>query len=280
MIEIIGFDTKFWTFPGGERSVKITPLSDTWKMPIEMHLDYRNSDDLIDMMLAVNALKHMFRNPLITLTVPYFPFSRQDRVMTSGECFGLQVAVDLIKSCGFSSITTWDAHSDVLAGMFPAGQFNNIEQHELWFKRDNTGGIDKTRIFTPGSVIISPDAGALKKIYKLSKIFSLTMQLNVIEASKVRDVATGQIIETKIDNSLLHGVNRAIIVDDIVDYGRTFVELAKVIRAGGFSGKLILCVTHGLFSGGLTPFEGLIDEIYTLNNINRVNLAEYNKPTI
>lgn len=267
MITVNGFDEKFWTFPGGERSVKLT--SQTRKFPIEIRMDFKNSDDLIDMMLAVNALRHMYGPDVaIELTVPYFPFSRQDRVMTDGESFGLQVAIDMIKMCNFVGVTTWDIHSDVCGAMFPAGVFHNVTQDELW------ANMIKNDLAEGKTVIISPDAGALKKIYKVAQATGL----DVVEAKKIRDVATGHIVKTEIDGSQLVGVEVAIIVDDICDGGRTFTELSKVIRESGFTGDLILCVTHGIFSKGLDVFDGDdgFDAVYTMNNINNVDLDAFN----
>ena len=114
----------------------------------------------------------------------------------------------------------------------------------------------------------------LKKIYKVAKKTGLT----VVEAKKVRDVATGQIMKTEIDSDQLVGVDTAIIVDDICDGGRTFTELSKVIRESGFQGELILCVTHGIFSKGLDVFDGPngFDSVYTVNNINNVDIDAFN----
>jgi ribose-phosphate pyrophosphokinase len=261
-------ENKFWTFPGGERSVKLTTnVTETNTDPFVVRMDFRGSDDLVDMMLAVNALRHMYGgDKKIELLVPYFPFSRQDRVMTSGESFGLQAAVDMIKMCGFSKVTTWDIHSDVAGAMFPAGVFHNVPQDVLWEKRIGDLALNES------TVIISPDAGALKKIYKVAKATGLP----VVEAKKVRDVATGHIVDTQINGAELADVKNAIIVDDICDGGRTFIELAKVIRASGFTGNLILCVTHGIFSKGLNVFSDDFDEIYTANNIAGVDLDAFN----
>ena len=275
MINVQGFENKFWTFPGGERSVKLT-VNDERGYPLKglslnefslkIHMDFKSSDDLVDMILAVNALRHMYgQDTKIELVVPYFPFSRQDRVMTDGESFGLQSAVDMIKMCNFTKVFTWDIHSDVCGSMFPAGVFHNISQDELWN--------DLSSMTTDGkTVIISPDAGALKKIYKVAKINNMP----VVEAKKVRDVATGHIVKTEIDASQLIDVQNAIIVDDICDGGRTFIELAKVIRDSGFKGNLVLCVTHGIFSKGLDVFLENFNEIHTMNNINNVDLDAFN----
>jgi ribose-phosphate pyrophosphokinase len=269
MITVFGFENKFWTFPGGERSVKLTPGSYVKSEPIQITMNFQSSDDLIDMILAANALRHMYGHDIkIDLVVPYFPFSRQDRVMTEGESFGLQSADDIIKMCNFDSVTTWDIHSDVAGAMFPPGVFRNIPQENLWSE------FIKSSLAEGKTVIISPDAGALKKIYKVAQKTGLT----VVEAKKVRDVATGQITHTEFDGSQLADVDTAIIVDDICDGGRTFTELSKVIRASGFTGRLLLCVTHGIFSKGLSVFDGPdgFDAVYTINNINRVDIDAFN----
>jgi ribose-phosphate pyrophosphokinase len=270
MITVHGFENKFWTFPGGERSVKLTPGSYVKSEPIQITMNFQSSDDLIDMILAANALRHMYGHDVkIDLVVPYFPFSRQDRVMTEGESFGLQSADDIIKMCNFDSVTTWDIHSDVAGAMFPPGVFRNIPQENLWSE------FIKSSLAEGKTVIISPDAGALKKIYKVAQKTGLT----VVEAKKVRDVATGQITHTEFDGSQLADVDTAIIVDDIIDGGKTFLELAKVIRGNGFTGKLILCATHGIFSKGLAAFTDF-DGIYTQNNINNVDLESFNNTKI
>ena len=55
-------------------------------------------------------------------------------------------------------------------------------------------------------------------------------------------------------------------VDDICDGGRTFIELGKVLRAKGAS-KLVLSVTHGIFSRGPALVFEMFDAIYTTDSI-------------
>ncbi len=56
-----------------------------------------------------------------------------------------------------------------------------------------------------------------------------------------------------------------VIVDDICDGGRTFIELAKTLKEGGAQ-RVVLYVTHGIFSKGIYPLEKYIDEVYTTNS--------------
>jgi ribose-phosphate pyrophosphokinase len=57
-----------------------------------------------------------------------------------------------------------------------------------------------------------------------------------------------------------------LIVDDICDGGRTFIELAKKLRPMT-TGKIKLLITHGIFSKGIEVFDGIIDEVLVINNI-------------
>mgnify|MGYP000532971753 CR=1 FL=1 len=259
-------ELKWWTFPGGERNVKIVDSEIIAGVANTYIIEclFKGSDDLIDMMLLVNAIRNANVSPFpvnIALSIPYFPFARQDRVMTVGEPFALQIAVNIIKSCNFDLIFTYDPHSDVLAGMFEPGKLVVHYQYELMKSL-----IQGLPFYNKNSALISPDAGALKKIYSLAK----ELDFPVIEASKKRDVKTGEIVKTAIDTKELSSYDVLYVVDDICDGGRTFIELAKVIRDGGFAGELYLCVTHGIFSKGIEVLD-IFDGVFTANNMGNVS---------
>ena len=246
-----GYNVEFksWTFPGGERNVQVDDNYLYLKMDVTIFCSFRGSDDIIDLMLLVNAIRNV-RDQDIHLVIPYFPAARQDRVMNGGECFAAQVYAQLINQCKFKTVSVYDPHSDVLAALFDPGVLRVHNQWDIW--------ADHIESIAGKAALVSPDAGALKKIYKLAHATSL----DVIEASKHRDTKTGKITHTSIDASRLSDYDQLIVVDDICDGGATFNELAKVIRAGGFTGKLVLCVTHGIFSRGVDAIEGY-DKICT-----------------
>lgn len=253
---------KWWTFPAGERSCKIEGELDT---EVLVKVDYRSSDDFVDMMLVVNAIRNVESTIVIDALIPYFPAARQDRVMTDGEPFALQVFAQMVKLCNFRHVEVWDPHSDVLAGMFDPGQLLIVPQWELFgFLGD---GGDQTN-----TLLVSPDAGALKKIYKLAQ----RVNLPVIEAMKVRDVATGAITHTRVDVSTRpDGPVTLYVVDDIIDGGRTFVELAAVLREAYEIEELVLFATHGIFSKGLEVLE-CYDRIFVANNMSSLDLDKFN----
>jgi ribose-phosphate pyrophosphokinase len=209
------------------------------------------------MLLLVNACRNVMRGVGLRLRIPYFPAARQDRVMTEGEPFALQVMANLIKSCNFYEIEVWDPHSDVLAGIFEPGVLLVKPQHELALKfLTKYEGSHK-------AALVSPDAGALKKIHKLAK----ALNLPVVEASKTRDVSTGEITGVSIPNH--DYVDTYIIADDICDGGRTFIELGEVLRRLQPEAERVLYVTHGLFSKGKEVVEAVFDEILVYNDMSK-----------
>lgn len=266
-------DLKWWTFPGGERSVSITYPNDIIRLKtFTVSCFFEGSNDLIDMLLLVNAIRNISNTTRLRLFIPYFPFARQDRVMSTGEPLSLQVAVQLIKLCNFYEVEVWDPHSDVLAGMFEPGKLLVVPQV------DCTSGIMYLATSKENSYLVSPDVGALKKIFTISK----KTNLPVVLAGKVRDVKTGEILSTKVDLSNVDNTSNPtfIIVDDICDGGKTFIEIAKEIRAVyGRNCEIKLVVTHGIFSKGLTVFSGLIDKIYACNNMSNLNIMKFNRGT-
>lgn len=255
---------EFWTFPGGERNVRIADFIKGEVRSAQITCHYKSSDDLVDLILLTNTLRNLYGTIPISLNIPYFPFARQDRCMTLGEPNALQAVVQVINMLDFYRIYCLDPHSDVLPALFPAGKLWFKQQHTLWYHQLKHYPVNSK------SALVSPDAGAAKKIYKLANI----LEISVIEASKVRDPKSGKITSTKVsfDPTLY---NKLFIVDDICDGGRTFVELAKAIRANGYTGKLILCVTHGIFSQGLEPLK-CFDEIFTINNMSTCDLSAFN----
>lgn len=118
-------------------------------------------------------------------------------------------------------------------------------------------------------VLVSPDAGALKKTYDVAKEFGIT---NIIIANKHRDIATGKIVSTEVPVKPEHRGKDFVIVDDICDGGRTFIEIAKQIKESlkEDCGKIYLVVTHGIFSAGLKELGTYFDRIYTTNSIKNI----------
>ena len=220
-------------FSGGEPHIKINPNFDnTQNVTVTHRLNSFN--DLGLLCLAVDALQRIDAK-LENLIIPYFPAARQDRVMIKGEPLSVKVYADIINSFQFKKVIVFDAHSEVTPAVL-----NNCEvvtNHKF---------IQKViQEINNGVILISPDGGALKKIYKLAEFLG---GIDVVECSKSRDVKTGKLTGFKVYDDDLQGID-CLIVDDICDGGGTFIGLAQELKNKN-AGKLYLAVSHGIFSKG------------------------------
>lgn len=251
---------KVFTFSGGEVHVKIDMeaikaayIDTTNSQKVEIHQDIRSSDDFMAVVMAKDALDEIFRfHPVpIELFSLYVPYARQDRYCEKGEAFGVKAFSRLLNALGFSRVVIADPHSEVTPAVIT--NLDVIPQHEIAFHMLGW------KLRMENFELVSPDGGALKKIFKLGT----QMNLKVHCADKIRDTATGDIIRTDISVQDFQGAN-LMIVDDICDGGRTFIELAKVLRERN-AGKIELFVTHGIFSKGVDVFDGYVDCIHSFN---------------
>lgn len=231
-----------FTFSGGEPHIKIqTDLSKVNEVLITQRVQSFNDFGLL--LLAIDAIK---RNgvKIIDVFVPYFPAARQDRLMINGEPLSVKVYTEILNNSGIRKVLVYDAHSEVTPALL--NDCVNFDNHKFIEKvMHNLGG---------DSILISPDGGALKKIYKVAKYLK---KYEVVEASKSRDVKTGKLSGFQVYTDDLQGRD-CLVVDDICDGGGTFLGLAKELKNKN-AGNLYLAVSHGIFNKG---FEAL-SEYYT-----------------
>lgn len=244
-------------FNGGEPHIRISnfDIAD----PVYITHRINSFNDLGLLCVAVDALKRMGAKKL-HLYAPYFPGARQDRVMVEGESLTVKVYADLINRLELESITIIDPHSDVTPALL-----NNcmiIQNHQF---------IKQVLEHLPKDIIlISPDAGASKKIFKLATALGIP---NVIECGKKRDLASGQLSGFSVPIEDM-GDKSCLIVDDICDGGGTFLGLGEALRQKN-SGDLYLAVTHGIFSKGFADLSKIFHHIYTTNSVKDIDSTEY-----
>jgi ribose-phosphate pyrophosphokinase len=90
----------------------------------------------------------------------------------------------------------------------------------------------------------------------------------------VRDIKTGKILRTEIPTLDQHNDLKYVIVDDICDGGRTFVELAKAIHDSRPTAKVYLVVTHGIFSAGFGELNNHFPQIFCTNSVKDVDNSQ------
>lgn len=261
-------------FPDGQQSITIINLAALKGSDIVIKSRLNSFKDLELIICANQALREIGVNS-VSLYVPYFLGARSDRKFVTGSINYLkQVICPIINSQKFDSVVVLDPHSDVLEACL--NNFEKVNNH-LLVKHALTD-IDNTNSAREKVVLVSPDGGALKKIYDVASEFKIT---KLVTAVKHRDVITGKITHTEVplSDDYLTG-KKFVIIDDICDGGRTFIELAKVLKEKTHDCKIYLVVTHGIFSAGLLGLSEYFEKIYTTNSVKDIEPESYSDYTV
>ena len=256
------YGTKSFTFAGGELQVQVPGLPVALEGDVTVQARLQSADALVRLLLTTELLSRVHRVGLKRLVLPYFPYARQDRVMQPGEAFSLKAVARLINSLGFDEVVTCDPHSDVTPALVE--NIRVVPRVELLIGHQGVG-----QIIHSGITVVAPDAGATKKAFATAQHYGLPL----ITASKHRDVKTGTITRTELNDAASVTGRSALIVDDICDGGRTFTELARALREQGAT-RVYLYVTHGIFSQGLDVFTGLLDAIFTTDTFLSAHIED------
>jgi ribose-phosphate pyrophosphokinase len=253
---------KISQFPDGQQTIDIINIENSLWNNDEIQLKSRLNSfrDLELIICAKQALNNLNRRN-VHLYVPYFLGARSDRKFQSGGVNYLKDVISpIINAQNFLSVTVMDPHSDVLEACI--NNFVKINNFSLVEYTLTNLNLDTNKL-----VLVSPDAGAYKKVYDLAKKFNIE---KIIAATKVRDLKTGNILQTEIPVLDQHNDLTYIIVDDICDGGRTFVELAKVIKESRATAKIYLVVTHGIFSVGFEFLSEYFENIFCTNSVKEI----------
>ena len=252
-------------FSGGEPHIKIiSDLSTVDEVTITHRI--RSFNDFGMLLCAIDAVKRCGVEK-VCVFIPYFPAARQDRVMVPGEPLTVKIFAEILNSQELYRISIFDPHSEVTPALL-----NNCEvftNHTFIKKVMETMDAE--------TLLISPDGGALKKIYKVSEFLG---GLPVVECSKKRNVKNGKLEGFKVYEDDLQEKD-CLIVDDMCDGGGTFIGLAKELKAKN-AGNLYLAVSHGIFSKGVDELSEIFTKIFTTDsfrdldggNVSQIKLQE------
>lgn len=253
--QLFPLEYETFVFNGGEVQVKFKFLTEHYLIGKEKVIvaQIQNSEDFFRLALIKDALENVSKDK-ITLFLSYIPYARQDRICDKGEAFSLRVFCNLLNSLNFGEVYVIDPHSDVAPALIDNVKIiSQLEIVQTWPALINVA---------QGCILISPDSGANKKTIKLAQFFQHD---NFIRADKLRDLATGKIIETIVYCDDFKGKD-VIVFDDICEKGGTFLGIYNAIKNRNI-GKFILFVSHGIFPLDINELHNNgISEIYTTNS--------------
>lgn len=170
----------------------------------------------------------------IELTLPYVPYSLQNRDPRGGDAIGLSVFLEALVSRKVEVIKVVDLHSR-----------ENLSRYNLPFEflsfEDVVCDVLRSQV-SELEAVIAPDKGALER----ATSYGERLGLPVYTFLKTRHGA-GDISLTHEAQDLPEECKNVVIVDDMINTGSTLVAVIQSLRQRG---KKVWCVTpHGLFAG-------------------------------
>ena len=235
-------------FPDGELYVRINGnVSDDILL---IQTTYPN-EKIIELFLLQDALRENGARRIITV-VPYFGYSRQDKIFNEGEAISARSMAKHIQlySDAFMSI---DLHAESILYWF------NIPKIHLRATEPIAQYLRKKEV----DIVISPDKGG----YTRAKMVAEKMNVEFDYLEKTRLSGTEVIIKPK--NLDVNGKNVGI-VDDIISTGGTIARASEQLRKQGAKRIYAVC-THGLFIGNALENMKKVDDFAATDTIESEN---------
>lgn len=243
-------------FPDGQQDIIINAEKYLNSEAVVITSRFNSFKDLELILCATAALRRVKVKNII-LDMPYLLGGRSDRVFSAGGTSYLRDVVSpIINSQKYSEVWVYDVHNVAVADAC----INNL------YVRSNASLVGKVLNDIGDCEIIAPDEGAGKKIYKLLE--DIGWDKTPIVCSKKRN-SEGAIIDTQIGGVVSFQGKKAVIVDDICDGGRTFIEIAKKVLLLDCP-EVHLVVSHGIFSNGFGELSKYIKHIHCTNSISDI----------
>lgn len=212
----------------------------------EKNNGYTINDYLMELILLIDACKRS-QSKTITVVIPNYFYSRQDRKDESRVPISAKVVADILTTVGITRFITIDLHSPQQQGFFncPSDNLYAINPaidylHNNIFRELSIADRQKKYI------IVSPDAGAVKRTLS----FGQKMNLNTVIIHKQRNYKQKNTVEKSIlisDEVSIEG-KTAIICDDMCDTGGTLIKSIELLKKNGII-NVICLITHGVLTG-------------------------------
>jgi ribose-phosphate pyrophosphokinase len=191
---------------------------------------------IMEHLLMVDALKRASAKR-ITVVMPYYGYSRQDKKHRGREPISARLIADLFKTAGANRLMSVDLHADQIQGYFD-GPVDHLVALPILSK------YVRKKYGTERLAVVSPDAGRIKVAEQWSKRLG-GAPLAFIH--KTRDITRPN--ETVANRVVGEVTGRTcILVDDMIDTGGTITKAADALIAAG-AADVIIAATHAILSG-------------------------------
>lgn len=189
---------------------------------------------LMEQLIMVDAMKRASAKR-ITVVAPFYPYARQDKKGRGREPISARLVADLFKVAGADRIMSVDLHAAQIQGFFDGPVDHLFAMPVLLNHVRETMDISNM-------TVVSPDMGRVR----VADIWSDKLGAPLAIIHKRRDpMVANQVSVHEIVGEVKGRV--CLLVDDLIDTGRTIVKAAEALHAAGAL-SVVVAATHAVFS--------------------------------
>ncbi len=226
-------DSEEITFANGEIKTVIRENIRGADLYLIQSIDDPNSkksinDNLMSLITAINAAYQSDADS-ITVIIPQYPYSRQERKKTREGITAKQVS-SFLEISGAERVITLDIHAEAIQGFFNIAKLEDLHASNtlLEFIRKN--------IPNDNLVVASADVGGADK----ARFYSKKLHVELAIVDKARDYSKSSVVESM---RLVGDVKdkNVLIPDDMISTAGTIVNAAKLLKQYGANDIYIAC---------------------------------------
>src|SRR5437868_928993 len=190
------------------------------------------AENVMELLLLIDAARRASA-ARITVVMPYFGYSRQDRKDQPRVAIAAKLMANMIETAGADRVLGIDFHQHQLQGFF------DVPVDHLYAAPVFVSHFRKKTLKDP--VVVAPDAGAAK----MARGFARRLNGSLAIIDKRRPAANVAEVVNVVGD--VRGRD-CLLVDDMIDTAGTLSEAARALKRLGAE-RVFACATHPLLSG-------------------------------
>jgi ribose-phosphate pyrophosphokinase len=189
---------------------------------------------LMEQLIMIDAAKRASAKR-ITVVAPFYPYARQDKKGRGREPISARLIADLFKAAGADRIMSVDLHAAQIQGFFD-GPVDHLFAMPVLLEHF------QSKLDPATLTVVSPDMGRVR----VADIWSDKLGAPLAIIHKRRDPKIANQVSVHEIVGEVEG-RVCLLVDDMIDTGRTIVKAAEALKKQGALG-VVVAATHAIFS--------------------------------
>ena len=223
--------------------------------------EYSVNDNLMALMTAIHA-SYQSDADHISVVLPHFPYSRQERRKTR-EAITAKLIAGMLELAGAQRVINLDIHAEAIQGFFDFAKLEDLHASRVFLDYlQEVMRVDPTRM-----VVTSPDVGSAER----ARFYSKRLGIDLAIVDKARDYSRVSTVESM---RLVGNVKdkEVLLVDDIIATGGTLVNAMRLLKDKGAE-KVTVLASIPFFNGNCVEkldkayHDGLLDMVIGTDSV-------------